>query len=155
MKNYMKGLTLLEILLVVTVCAVIITLSLIYFSEARLGVDVTHAMNQIKKITHVSYSWLEMQPQENFSDQPNGQAISLAKLIQSGLLEDIKADTMNPWGGKILVQPGSNPNLVQIILTKVPQAACLNLEHRLRAINKTPVLEMCKKEGVNNFVGEF
>jgi hypothetical protein len=149
------GISLLEILLVIIVGASIITLAVIYFSEASLSVDVTHAMDQIKKTTQASYRWLEMQSQENFSENPNGQAISIDKLIASGLLENIKADTIDPWGGKIIVEPGSNPNLVRIILTDVPQAACLNLEHRLHEIDKLHLLGMCKSEGRNSYTGEF
>ena len=61
-KNY--GVTLLEMLLVLTIGAAIIMTAVRYFSVTRRDLNVTRAISQIQSLTKASYEWLNAQKQK-------------------------------------------------------------------------------------------
>jgi hypothetical protein len=153
MPGKMKGISLLEMLLVITIGAAIIMTSVRYFSVTSRSLRVTHAIKQIKTLTQISYQWLEIQKQDGFGTEDGGDAITLQALVDSGLLQDTDRNTKDPWAGQISLEPGSDPTRVKITLAKVPQKACKYLARQLDDISSTSTPDC--SSSLNNYNGEF
>ena len=148
-----KGISLLEVLLVSAVGAIIITAAVRYFVITRRNMPVARAIQQIRTLTKLSYEWLEAQKQDDFSDANQGTTISMRQLVNAGLIENTPRNTKDPWGGKITIEPGSDSSHVKITLIDLPQKACKNLARRLDAISNTTMPD-CSNANTN-YSGEF
>ena len=153
MQRKIKGISLLEMLLVITIGAAIIMAAVRYFGVTSRSMRVTQAIGQIKTLTRVSYQWLETQQQDDFAANAGGTAISLKALIEAGLLKDTDGDTKDPWAGDIRIEPGSDPTRVNITLANVPQKACKFLSRQLDHISNINAPD-CDNE-INDYNGEF
>lgn len=99
-----KGITFLEVILEITISGLIITFSIRYFMMVELNYKVERTIKQIQILSQESYQWLQMQRQADFGsettaiDNPKFQAVDLIT----------RADLIDPWGGKIILQPGED-----------------------------------------------
>ena len=66
MSRKIKGISLIEILLVLIIITTIITMSVRFFMISKRSMRVEQAMAQIKVLSQASYQWLQGQRQENF-----------------------------------------------------------------------------------------
>ncbi len=148
-----RGISLLEMLLVLAIGAAIIMMAVRYFSVTRRDLTVTHAIRQIQTLTKASYEWLQAQKQANFSNNNGGEKIDLKDLITAELIENTDRDTKDPWNKTIIIAPGNNPNNVKITLPNVPKKSCKNLARRLNGVNKTD-MPKCDSDR-NDYSGEF
>ena len=148
-----KGISLLEMLLVITIGTAIIMTAVRYFNVTSRDMRVTQAIGQIKTLTSASYEWLQAQKQDNFSNKDGGTEISMQQLIDTGLIDNSETTTKDPWAGTITVEPGSDPTRIKIVLDQLPKKACKNLARRLDSISK---ISMPPCAGVSNeYSGEF
>ncbi|MCB1828573.1 MAG: prepilin-type N-terminal cleavage/methylation domain-containing protein, partial [Coxiellaceae bacterium] len=72
-----KGISLLEMLLVLAIGAAIIMAAVRYFTITNRNARVTQAISQIKMLTKASYEWLSEQKQQDFSSVNGGVTVSL------------------------------------------------------------------------------
>lgn len=151
--NKIKGISLLEMLLVITIGAAIIMASVRYFQITSRNVRVTQAIQQIQRLTQASYEWLQGQKQDDFSGTNFGTAISMKQLMRAGLIKNTKSNKKDPWAGDIKIAPGSDPTRVKITLAGVPQKDCKNLARRLDPISKITMPKCGGK--LNHYTGEF
>lgn len=152
-----NGIALLEALLALVIAAIVITMSVRYFTVTRRDMRVTHAVNQIRILTRASYAWLNVEKQANFSSNPSGNNINLQSLIADGLIQtDKQGNYWNPWGGNVLVAPGRDPSYVSITLQNIPLKACMNLAQQLITVNREvkSIKSMCHSAS-NSYEGEF
>lgn len=153
MMRKMKGISLVEILLVIAIGAAVIMAAVRYFGLTSRNVRVAHAIQQIQTITKASYEWLQGQKQDDFSSANGGVAISMQQLINAGLIKDTASNTKDPWAGSITIEPGSDPSRIKISLANVPKKACKNLARRLDTVSK---ITMPNCGGTTNtYTGEF
>ncbi len=149
--NKQQGISLLEVLLTLTIMALITMMSVRYFNQAIVSREVEQAVLQIQQLTQVSYEWLEAQKQADFSSQNGGQMISLQTLETAGFLNNRLMQ--DPWGGAVQIEAGADPSYVHIVLTQVPQKACRNLNRQLQTMNHAPTSQC---DGlINNYSGDF
>ncbi|OGT52727.1 MAG: hypothetical protein A3F17_03445 [Gammaproteobacteria bacterium RIFCSPHIGHO2_12_FULL_41_15] len=139
-----QGNSLLEILLVITVSSVLILLAVRYFTVVDLNMRVARAISQVDIISRASYEWLEYDQKADFS------MISKDALIHSGLLQ--ANDFKNPWGGTIMVAPGSDHNHVKIELNHLSPYACQGLSRHLETIAFANASSACDS---GTYYGEF
>lgn len=148
-----KGISLLEMLLVLAIGAAIIMAAVRYFTITNRNARVTQAISQIKMLTKASYEWLSEQKQQDFSSVNGGVTVSLQQLIDANLIKDTEHNKKDPWGGDISIAAGSDPSRVRITLSHLPQKACKNLARRLDNVSQTTI-PPCSAP-VNNYSGEF
>lgn len=159
-KKKSHGISLLEMILALAVISSIIVLAVRYYSIAARDLHVWQAARQINQATQASYEWLKSQSQNNFGDSNNGTNISLQNLMDAGLISpnatiDNQEQLLDPWGGKITIEPGNDPSYVAITLKNVPQMECLSLNQQLKnAMRSNSPLSECK-DATNDFGGEF
>ncbi|OGT64933.1 MAG: hypothetical protein A3J38_05120 [Gammaproteobacteria bacterium RIFCSPHIGHO2_12_FULL_45_9] len=141
-----KGLSLIEVLLALTVSAMVIVMSTRYFWTANQAANITQATSQIQRITNASYQWLDANRQSDFAD------ITLTALVSANLIS--ANDQTNPWGGTITASVGqSDPTHVRITLASVPQTQCQAL---VRALATTAYTEISTCTADNTtYWGEF
>lgn len=154
MKTKQYGISLLEVLLSLVVIATITTMAIRYFTVTTRSMRVSTSIKEIKRLTNISYEWLEAQHQIDFSGKPTGSPISMQVLADTRLIENLDHEKYNPWGGTINVEPGSNPSYVKITLTQIPQKDCRAIVRLLKNSNhlkNTP----CGSAYGNTFSGEF
>lgn len=153
MMRKMAGLSMLEMLLVITIGAAIIVASIRYFGVTSRNLRVTHAIQQIQILTKASYEWLQAQKQDDFSSADGGIPVSLHALMNAGLIQNKDKNKKDPWAGAIKVQPGSDPTRVKITLSGLPQKDCKNLAERLDTVSQI-TMPNCSSN-YNNYTGEF
>lgn len=145
MKKF-KGISLLEILLVLSIISVIATMSMRYYVGVHQNLQVTQAIREINRVTRASYTWLQ---ENNTSDFSAPIPITLDRLVQAGLLAE--SDTQNNWGGSVAIAAGNGGRYVQITLNNIPRRECENLQQQLSTISETHVTNCLH----NQYIGEF
>lgn len=154
MLKRIKAITLLECALSLVVIASITTMAVRYYMITIRQTRVAQAIGQVKRLSHVSYEWLQTQKQANFADQTHGTALTLQALLDNQLIQQ-DIDTLDPWGGRIEVAPNSDGEYVKITLNNIPQPACRNLVQQLKYINHHTSDNDCKNAKDNKFIAEF
>lgn len=154
MKKYLKAISLIEIILVLVVISSITTMAVRYYMITIRNLHVSQAIKQVKKLTEVSYEWLQTQKQADFSGSPEGTPISNEALINADLIQ-ANTDTTDPWNGNITVAPGTDSSYVMITLNNLPAKACRNMTQQLKTINHAPSDSTCNAGSNNQFNGEF
>ncbi len=156
MKKIPKGISLIEILLVIVVAASIIIASLLYYTHTLLHQHVSQAINQLQMISQASYEWLQL-PDENGNSKADFSSFQnetgLEQLSALNLISCIqKSCEKNPWGGELIVTADSNtPQYVKVILTQISDKGCLNLLSHMQDVaikdpnTKKPAQE-CSKD---------
>lgn len=144
------GITLLETLLAIVISSVVVVLGVRYYRSAYLNTEVVQASSQMNKIIQASYTWLQGQRQVDFGSADN--AIDIEKLISASLL--VETDKTDPWGGSILIEPGSNANYVRISLPGASKKACQNLSLQMENVAQVETLSEDCADG-KGYSGEF
>lgn len=117
-----KGISLLELMLVIIVITALTLGAVRYYTSARDNLRVTQAMKMISEVVGASYEWVKGQP--SFAD-PSG-AITMGKLVDAGLLpQKYILSNVNPWKGRIRVI-GISGNL-ELRMENIPGAICENV----------------------------
>lgn len=149
-----RGLSLLEVLLSISIIAILIVMSVRLFSIAMLNTRVAESISQLKRLTRASYQWLETQSQQDFSNANGGTKITVNKLTSANLIS--AQDGTTPWGGTVTIKPNPNDKTqVRIIFANVPAHACKNLGREMEnvAISATTPAQCNAAE--NTFIANF
>lgn len=142
--EYQRGISLLEVLLVLTVAAAIVAGAITYFSQTLRSNKVAQAVNLIQQINKAGYEWLQIPDsslssgnyQTDFTNLANSTDGNGLYAFQSlGLMgcENNSCFT-NPWNGKTSVTTGAPAKYMLIILTNIPDTDCKNLQEVMRNI---------------------
>lgn len=132
-KNGTRGLGLLELLLSLSVVAVLVLTSVNYYQSVRTAHNVTLATNMYRDIVKATQRFISHNEPKN---------VSMQKLISEDLLT--KQYETNPWAGKTTVNTTQKGRLfVTIKMEGVPKSACLNLAGQL-------VMGLTSSEAVNS-----
>ncbi len=144
------GVSLLELLLVISIMASILLLTTRYFALSRLQTKVAQSVSQIQTLSDASYRWLGAQKQLLFdgSGTPGGVAVSLVELQNAQLVNPGINDTQDAWGGSITVRADSeDAHYIQIILPNAPVKACNSLKQRLASSAHTQIADCTSSSG--------
>lgn len=124
--KHQRGVSLLEILLVLGIIASILLMTTWYFSETGFEMRVMQSIQEMQSITQAAYRWQSFQKQTDFS------GVSLQALIDDGLVVN---QSHTPWGGAITVSADEDaPEHVRITLSNIPSGACKMLRHKMTDI---------------------
>ncbi len=136
LKN-LRGIGLLELLLVLSVLGVIVLMSVQYFSSANAQQNTTTLVN--------SYNTIRTATQNYISDHPAAAFPSMTTLVQQGYLPSsyaIQGDkgltpAPNQWGGSVAIA-GSSSGTFSITETNIPATVCTMAKGQLqRTVNTT------------------
>jgi len=135
-----KGISLLEVLLVVAVAAAIVSAAIFYYSQTILYTHVSQATNLIQEINKAGYEWLKIQD-DNGKYKTNFSTLgTAAQAGGNGLKELVNLDLVpctnnscytNPWGGEVLVEADADANYMLITLSALPQSDCMRLQAQM------------------------
>lgn len=127
MKRFNKGVTMVELLLVLSIIAVVLVLASRYYYTANLSREVNESYKQIQTIAAAGQSWWD-DHNHDFTGITSTQV-----LIDNGYLtSEYKKNT---WGGNVSVV-GSSASELSITFASIPNAACNNLFNKL-GVNQT------------------
>jgi Tfp pilus assembly protein PilE len=116
------GIGLLELMLSLTVVALLLVIATRYYGTVRSNYRVHEGLGMIYAVYSASESWL----QNNNSIPAN----PIQSFINNGSLpSDFTGSTINPWGGSITLA-GANQTIT-IRMTNAPAADCNNLKEKL------------------------
>ena len=122
MQKKLRGISLLELILVLAVVAILLVIATRFFEVANRSRQVNNAYQDIKTISAASQSWWEDHGR-NYTKLK----LTLTKLVEGGYL--VKSYQSNPWGGIISVTAASSDQ-VKVEMTELDTKACANLAHR-------------------------
>ncbi len=141
--NRIRGISLLEVLLVLSIAASIMVLTTRYFALSRLNLKTAQSISQMQKITSAAYQWLETQKQLNFNTPS---PINITDLTALALINS--NDMIDPWGGSITIAPDSaDKHYVTIYIPGAPMVACVNLQKRLSNIAHDQITDCTSSSG--------
>lgn len=124
-RQLQRGIGLLELMLAITVGAVILMVSVSYFQTVTDNQKITQANGMFADIYAASKDYIKAQ---------NSGSISLQALIDAGLLTTFYRK--NPWGGSVVVKSNISANSaitqVAIEMYGVPRPQCERLNERLQ-----------------------
>src|SRR5579883_2028793 len=132
-RNTQKGVTLLEILLVLAISASIIVMSVRYYSSATYSMQTNAAINEIQAITAAI---------DNYAGGGSYAGIT-STIIQPLLPNDILT---TPWGTKIDIG-NIQPSSYTVTLPVVPRAVCMLVAARLQTNNHYQISTPCASSG--------
>lgn len=118
----MQGLSLLELTLVLTVAALILSAGVHYYTVTRRASLMLAATQQIGRVVDASYRWLQGQRQSNMT------SIGITKLVTGDYL-DVRDET-NPWGGAVSVSAADSGSGLTIELQNLAESTCVALKQR-------------------------
>lgn|SRR3989338_7221836 len=137
-----SGISLLEVMLSITVIAIIVLTATRYYSSTSSSRKVNDATQIIKNVNAALDEWQNMM--KNNQTPP---VLSTVALVNVGLLPaNFAATGANPWGGSIQTTI-SRSGQYTITLTSVPQGDCLTL---VQVMQRDGITGSCSN---NNFVG--
>lgn len=125
------GVTLLEILLVLTISTSIILMSIRYYGSATQSLQANSALQTIQAITATI---------DGFTS--NGSYSGITEVFLKQLLPNNSLIT--PWGTNIQLT-NVQPNAYTIILHETPHAACTLISARLATNNHYKIKTICKQ----------
>jgi|GEM_PF-2146015 len=127
------GLSLLELMLVLTVVATILLASTRFFRIATENAKVNNAVSMIHEITDASFKWYETNPafdNGNF----NFQTLVNMQLLPIKYFNPSKPAIKNPWNGGISIE-AFGPEHFNVNMTGVPVVSCTKLKNQLAEYN--------------------
>ncbi len=129
-----RGISLIEILLVVAIAATIVAGAIMYYSQTLLGSKAAQTITLIESINKAGYEWLQL-PDSNGS-KSDFAGLSLNELIVHHLLPcENQSCSTNPWGGAVTVGPNAkNPKLMEITIKDISMQACSRLVENMQNI---------------------
>lgn len=124
--NRQKGISLLEVLLSLTIIAIILLMATRYYEITNASGKMNDGVRVLNSLTAAADDWFVTY--KTYQAAENIPAISKTALIQMGdLPQEYARDNANPWGGEINISPADVAH-VTLELTKVPYGDCLNLK---------------------------
>jgi type II secretory pathway pseudopilin PulG len=138
-----KGISLIEVLLVIIVAAAIVTGAVMYYSHTVAASRVAQAATLIQQINKAGYEWLQIPDSTlnpgtiyppDFSSLNNAQdGNGLNYFNDSKLIPcENRSCFTNPWGGGTTVTAADgNAKYMLITLTKIPASDCALLQQQL------------------------
>lgn len=147
-----RAVGLVEILLVLSVVAVITLVSVRYFVVAKRAAKVSTTVSMVGDVVEASYTWVR--------GQPNFATISMTALTSNGYLPAKWSDgtKINPWGGNITVVGTNNNTQIRVTVTGIQvsdaSGTCTNLLAKLN--QRSSVAGSCTTAGsVATYQGTF
>lgn len=123
-----KGVSLLEVLLVTVIVAAACIVSIRFYSHTKQKTTVLQASLQVKRVVEASHQWLDIYRQADFSSWEDN---AMNSLVAAGLLEE--SDKTNPWGGVVSVSADSGGSL-KITSAGITDDGCGQLVARFRSM---------------------
>lgn len=149
--NRKKGVSLLEVLMIIAVTAVVMVMAVDYFDNVRATNKVNETVLQIRNLYHASLSYHNSQKYQSLTSNVN---------IAQDLLDGnyvTPSDLNSPWasrGGNLInntVLINSQANTVTIATPPLPQKACAALSERMLASFAKPTLSSCTNAATTGF----
>lgn len=119
--QFQRGIGLLEIMLVLSIAAVIIILSARYYQTTRQNQNTANTISIIGDIHKAAMTYAKRKDYDSST-------LNLPKLVESGLLSLSQAQ--NPWGGSVVLSPEGNQ--AKIVFSGLPNTSCEDLSVRLK-----------------------
>jgi type II secretory pathway pseudopilin PulG len=133
-----KGITLLEILLVVLIAAGIISAAVTYYTQTLGASRVSETAALIEQINKAGHEWLQIPINQTDNYQSNFQNLtSIDNLISLDLLScPNNSCKKNAWGGTVAVNgdSGSQYQYMTIALSGLPSGDCARLQEQMKNI---------------------
>jgi len=124
-KSLQSGIGLLELMLSISIMAVIIIVSVSYFESVSANQKITQANAMIADIYSASKNYVKAIGESD---------LSIEKMIEAGLLTSYYQT--DPWGGSI--EASLFTNQLSISMSNVPWSQCNRLVERLRQTFSNP-----------------
>lgn len=140
------GVTLLELMLVLSVIAAIALAVTRYYATAREEAKITQAVSMVNDVVSASFTWVG--GFSNFGGDPQASppiSLNTSTLVKAGLLPAIylKANA-NPWQGSIKVAVGkADTNKMEVTLDKVPINSCTALKKKIENVGGDTLGSTC------------
>ncbi|MBY0543999.1 MAG: hypothetical protein K2Q14_00440 [Gammaproteobacteria bacterium] len=146
-----KGISLLEVLLIIAVSAIVMVMAVGYFDNVRLTSKVNETVLQVRNLYQGSLSYYNSQKYQALTSNTN---------IAQDLLDGnyvTPSDLNSPWAGrggslisnKVVID--TQASTVTIITPALPQKACTVLSARITASFAKPTLSNCTTAANNGF----
>lgn len=132
------GVSLLEILLVVVIAAVIVSLSVRYFTTASNNAEYVAIKHKLENILHAGYTLKDSQKAPDYSN------VTTDTLKAAGFLTN-ENDVSTQWGD-IQVNPDKTKNLVITLPTPNEHQCCLLATHLHSIMDNPKEKDECGKD---------
>jgi prepilin-type N-terminal cleavage/methylation domain-containing protein len=135
------GFSLVEILLAMTVVAIIILAAGRYYTVTRENARISATISMIDNIVHANLAWREGQP---------GNVPTFTELTNAGLLpQNYSPTAYDPWRG--VIDLAGSSTVITITLHKIPPAACSELVLKISTTSGTAgISTLCTNDGGGN-----
>lgn len=136
-KTKYNGVALLEVMFVLAVVSILLLTAARYLNTTRSTHKAGQALTAIFEVSRASDLWLSLF--KSFNTGPDGDPISIERLINSNMLSVNFADYANPWYGDTKVVPaplnvpGSPSDKALLTMTQVPLNACNYIKNTVKA----------------------
>lgn len=110
-----RGIGLLELMLVLSLIAVMVMVSVEYYTSANTEQEATTLVN--------SYSTIKSAVENYLADNPTAGIPTMAILVQNGYLPSVYNTSLNMWQGTITITASGNATFA-VVQTAIPQAVC-------------------------------
>ncbi|MCH9644370.1 MAG: prepilin-type N-terminal cleavage/methylation domain-containing protein [Gammaproteobacteria bacterium] len=125
-KRHQAGISLLEVLLSLSIIAIILVMATRYFFVASNNDRINSVRQQVGAIVAAIHSWKDQNPQYNSN-------LSVSSLYQDGFLakssslviSGTQASLYNPWGQQISISSGTESATIQLALPKLSDCKAL------------------------------
>jgi Tfp pilus assembly protein PilE len=123
---YQRGIGLLELMLSLTVTALLLVMASRYYTTVRTNYRVHEGLGMVHAVYSAAESWLQ-----NNATLPAGENVARKSFIDNGNLPSTFAvATVNPWGGDISITGVGQTVIIKML--NVPQADCINMTEKLQ-----------------------
>lgn len=140
-----RGISLLEIMLVLVVAAGIIIAASRYFTVTRLNQQVNEAATMINNVYVAALQ---------YSNNNDLSTINISTLINGGSLPaDFDNSEANPWSGSISAAGAGN--VLTVTLSNVPEKACANLTARFSSPTSSSAVCNPNSGAIRSFIVTF
>ncbi|MBX9705583.1 MAG: hypothetical protein K2Q14_03760 [Gammaproteobacteria bacterium] len=114
-RQKIRGIGLLELMLTLSLLAVMIMVAVEYYSSANTEQEATTVVN--------SYSTIKSAVENYLADNPTAGVPTMALLVQNGYLPSVYNTSLNMWGGTITVTTSGNAAFA-VAQTAIPKSVC-------------------------------
>lgn len=128
--NKKLGISLLEVMLSLSIIAIILILALRYFDVALQEQKVTEANRMIQSTRSAASNWLV--------SHDDYKGMSLAALQQRDLLPK---NFNNPWGEVVTIEGDTSGTFFTVKFYEMPYSACLNLAELFNPASDSSIVE--------------
>jgi len=133
--NQQRGISLLEILLVVLVAAVIVSAAVIYYAQTLRGSRVAQAVNFLQQVSKAGHEWLQIPNSVGQYPADFSGLSGLGDLVSLQLLPcENSSCYKNSWGGTNTLTVDGNSQYMRVTLSLLPVADCSLLQQQMQNI---------------------